>query len=460
MVGRSSSRIGPFAAVSLLCQAVGLGACAPVQPVPPATAAEMAEPTIALPAAERTVAEAVPTQCSTAGLILPAGFCATIFADSVGSARHLVVAANGDVFVNIQSGRPNTYNATIPAGVLALRDTNGDGVADLRERFADTGNTGIGLHAEHLYVDIGHSIIRYPMSPGSLRPSGPAEIVVSGLPTLPGHRARNLAFSSDGSLYVNVGSATNSCQVRERQNESPGHDPCTELRTRAGIWHFDATRPGQQFTPGARFATGIRNATGLAIDPATGALFAASHGRDQLHQNWPLLFTAEQGAELPAEELFHVTQGDDFGWPYCYWDGAQRKRVLAPEYGGNGSEVGRCAARKGNVSAFPAHWAPNALTFYSGRVFPERYRGGAFIAFHGSWNRAPLPQGGYNVVFLPFTNGTTRGAWEVFADGFAGPDPQPSTAPHRPTGLAVGPDGALYLSDDVGGRIWRITFGG
>ncbi|HUF65624.1 MAG TPA: PQQ-dependent sugar dehydrogenase [Gemmatimonadaceae bacterium] len=434
--------------------AVLAAACATSSPMPPAdqSVGETTSPTVTPPAAQPS--------CGTAGLTLPAGFCATIFADSVGSARHLVVAPNGDVFVAIQRGRANTFAATIRPGALALRDTNGDGIADIRERFADTGNTGIGLHGGWLYLDVGTAIVRYPLPTGALTPSGPPETVVGGIPGPPGHRARNFVIASDGSLFVNVGSATNSCQVQERQRESPGHDPCLELQTRAGIWRFDANQNGQLFTPGARYAAGIRNATGLAIHPATGSLYAATHGRDLLHGNWPDLFTEAQNAELPAEELFLVNAGDDFGWPYCYWDGVQQLRVLAPEYGGNGREVGRCASRKGNVSALPAHWAPNALTFYNGTMFPARYHGGGFIAFHGSWNRAPLQQEGYNVVFIPFAGGTTSGAWETFADGFADPNPQPTTARHRPTGVAVAPDGALFVSDDVGGRIWRITYRG
>lgn len=411
-------------------------------------------------AAAPAAPQAADAPCTTAGLTLPPGFCATIFADSVGSSRHLVVASNGDVFVALQRGRPRSIVADIRPGVLALRDTNGDGVADTQARFADTGNTGIALHAGRLYLDVGTAIIRFPLATGSLSPSGPPDTVVAGLPGPPGHRARNFVIASDGSLFVNIGSATNSCQVQERQRESPGHDPCLELQTRAGIWRFDANQTGQRFAPAARYATGIRNATGMAIHPVTGALYAATHGRDLLHGNWPALFTEAQNAELPAEELFLVSAGDDFGWPYCYWDGAQRARVLAPEYGGDGRQVGRCAWRKGNVSALPAHWAPNALTFYNGAMFPARYRGGAFIAFHGSWNRAPLRQEGYNVVFIPFTGPSTSGAWEVFADGFGGPNPSPTAAPHRPTGVAVAPDGALFVSDDIGGRIWRITYRG
>jgi len=122
--------------------------------------------------------------------------------------------------------------------------------------------------------------------------------------------------------------------------------------------------------------------------------------------------------------------------------------------------VGVCAQKKAPVAAFPAHWAPNDMLIYEGSQFPSAYKDGAFIAFHGSWNRAPEPQGGYNVVFQPLTDGKPSGPFVVFADGFAGAIKQPGQAAHRPTGLAVGPDGALYIADDQGGRIWRVTFQG
>ena len=133
---------------------------------------------------------------------------------------------------------------------------------------------------------------------------------------------------------------------------------------------------------------------------------------------------------------------------------------MAPEYGGTGSDVGRCASMRAPAVAFPAHWAPNGLVFYSGNQFPARYRGGAFVAFHGSWNRAPGPQGGYNVVFVPFSGGNSSGPYETFADGFAGQQKSPDRAAHRPSGLAVGQDGSLYISDDKAGRIWRVVYRG
>jgi glucose/arabinose dehydrogenase len=406
-----------------------------------------------------------------AGLTLPAGICATIFADSIIDARHIVVASNGDVYVTIEGTAPAPAKpaaATAPkpekASVVALRDTTRDGRADVTARIGTIGNTGIALANGYLYVDEGKAIVRYKRADNELTPSGAREVVVENIPLMPGHRARNIAIGSDGALYVNVGSATNSCQQKDRADESPGQDPCTELTTRAGIWKFDANKTGQSFTPGARYATGIRNGMGLAIRPSDGALFATQHGRDQLHDNWPKVFpTTQYQAENPAEEFMQVAQGDDFGWPYCYYSVDEKKLVTAPEYGGDGKKADRCTGKKEPVIAFPGHWAPMSVLFYTGSALPAKYRDGVFIAFHGSWNRAPDPQGGYRVVFQPMTNGQPSGAFETFADGFAGlpaAEIQPDRAKHRPAGLAQGPDGALYITDDAGGRIYRITSAG
>jgi mono/diheme cytochrome c family protein len=263
-------------------------------------------------------------------------------------------------------------------------------------------------------------------------------------------------------MYVDVASATNSCQKENRQANVPGDKPCTELETRGGIWRWDANKTGQVFAPAARYATGIRNADGLALD-ASGTLYSTQHGRDQLGTNWSSLYTPEQGAELPAEELMKIKEGGDYGWPECYFDNKQDKLVLAPEYGGDGGKtVGECAQKLAPVAAFPAHWAPNDVTVYVGSQFPDAYHGGAFIAFHGSWNRAPFPQGGYNLVFQPLANGKASGKYVIFADGFAGGKDkmEPGKAVHRPSGLAVATDGALYVTDDQNGRVWRITYVG
>jgi glucose/arabinose dehydrogenase len=155
--------------------------------------------------------------------------------------------------------------------------------------------------------------------------------------------------------------------------------------------------------------------------------------------------------------MVEVKEGADYGWPTCYYDGQLTSLVLAPEYGGVGKTVGDCASKTPPVAAFPAHWAPNDVVIYNAQQFPEGWWGGAFIAFHGSWNRAPGPQGGYNVVYQPLAQGKASGDYVIFADGFAGAEKAPGRAEHRPAGLAVGPDGALYISDDVKGRIWRVT---
>jgi len=172
------------------------------------------------------------------------------------------------------------------------------------------------------------------------------------------------------------------------------------------------------------------------------------------------MYNAEEGAEIPAEEMFRVKKGSNFGWPYCYFDPYQNKKILAPEYGGDKQKQGRCATVDTPVAVFPGHWAPNAVLFYTGNQFPAKYKEGAFIAFHGSWNRAPLKQQGYKVVFVPFKDGKASGKYEVFADGFAGSEAldSPGDAVTRPCGLAQGPDGSLYISDSVKGTIWKVVY--
>jgi glucose/arabinose dehydrogenase/mono/diheme cytochrome c family protein len=417
----------------------------------------------------QTTAAAPPTGAcpsDNSGITLPPGFCATVFADNVGHARHMVVAPNGVVYVNTWSGRYYRNDTPPPGGFLiALQDTDGDGHADQIVRFGDSreqgsaGGTGIALYNGALYAEVNDRIVRYALPAGTIAPTGAPEVIVSGLPLTGDHPMHPFAIDAQGSLYVDLGSATNSCQIENRMPNSPGHQPCTELETRAGIWRYDANRTGRRFSPAERFATGLRNGEGIAFD-AAGRILATQHGRDQLRENWPQFYTPEQGANEPAEELVQLERGADYGWPYCYYDLSQHRLVLAPEYGGDGKTVGLCAQKRAPIATFPAHWAPNHLALYDGRQFPATYRGGAFIASHGSWNRAPFPQGGYNVVFQPLADGKAAGPYVVFADGFAGSVEQPGQAAHRPSGLAVARDGALYISDDQRGRIWRVTYHG
>ena len=387
-------------------------------------------------------------------LTLPEGFRATVVAEDLGSTRHLTVAENGDVYAAVR----DTENG---GGIAALRDTTGDYTADRTEYFGDTGGTGIGLRDGYLYFGADTALWRYEKASNELVPSGDKETIVGGFPEQGGHAVKPFAFGGNGNLYVNVGAPSNACMEETRTKGSPGQDPCPLLEEHAGIWQYQADETGQQHSPDARYASGIRNAVALTWNDAVDSLYALQHGRDQLHQFFPDLYTQKESAELPAEEFFKVDDGDDFGWPYCYYDWKSEKKVLMPEYGGDGTEVGRCDQFENPIQAFPGHWAPNAVLFYDGTQFPEKYQGGAFIAWHGSWNRAPF-QEGYKVTFTPFNGDAPSGEFEVFADGFTGADTlrNPDQAEHRPTGLAVGPDGGLYVSDDENGTIWRIAYVG
>ena len=401
------------------------------------------------------------------GLKLSPGWCATIFADRLGHARQMVVAPNGVLYVNTWSG---TYydNDRPPRGgfLIALKDSKGTGHADIVRRFGDgvaqgsAGGTGIYYFGSGLYAEENDKIIRYALPKGAIIPKDKYQVVLSGMPLTGDHPMHPFIIDKSGNMFVDMGSATNSCQDENRIQNSPGRKPCKELETRGGIWLYSADKVGQTFSPAARYATGLRNGEGFGFD-ADGRLFATQHGRDQLGQNWPKLYTPKQSAELPAEEIVELTKGADFGWPECYYDGLQKKLVLAPEYGGDGGKTqGVCAEKKDPVAFFPAHWAPNDMLIDNEAALPAAYRGGAFVAFHGSWNRAPLPQGGYNVVYQPLKDGKAAGDFVIFADGFAGRYLEPGRAAFRPTGLAGAPDGSIYISDDIHGRIWRLTYHG
>jgi glucose/arabinose dehydrogenase/mono/diheme cytochrome c family protein len=414
-------------------------------------------------------AQTAPAACpgDNGGLTLSPGFCATVFADNIGHVRHMVVAPNGVLYVNTWSGR-YYHNGPLPAGgfLVALQDTKGAGRADSIQRFGDgapdgsTGGTGIYFYKNALYAEMNDKIIRYALPAGTTVPTGKPDIIVSGMPLTGDHPMHPFIIDPKGDLFIDMGTATNACELQNRMPLSSGNKPCTELLTRGGTWRYDANKTGQKFSPKERYATGIRNGEGYGFD-ASGQLYVTQHGRDQLGQNWPKLYTALQGAELPAEELVAVKPGGDYGWPECYFDGEQKKLVLAPEYGGDGGKtIGVCAQKQAPVAFFPGHWAPNDMLMVHGDKLPAPYRDGAFIAFHGSWNRAPAPQGGYNVVYQPMSGGKASGDWIVFADGFAGAVKEPGQAAFRPTGLAAGADGALYISDDIHGRIWRVTYQG
>jgi glucose/arabinose dehydrogenase len=383
------------------------------------------------------------------GITLPKGFCALVVADNIGEARHAVVAPNGDLFVALQNG-----------GIAALHDSTGNDHFDVVEKFGTESTTGIGFHGGYLYFATPLTVERYKWSPGQLKPTAPAEMVVSGFPPEREHHDKGLTFDNQGHLYVNVGAPSNACQSRDRRPGVPGMDPCPILELHGGVWRFDANKLNQTQADGVRFATGLRQFPALTWHD--GAIYIVMNNRDQLNTLWPKYFTAQDNADRPAEPMYRATMGSNFGWPYCFYDYEQQKLLTNPEYGGDGKKSDRCKPSMLPIAAYPAHWAPMDIMFYSGRQFPKKYRGGAFIAFHGSWNRAPLPQAGYNVVFQPFANGKPSGKFEIFADGFKGKSPlmSPSDAVSRPNGVAQALDGSIYITDSVKGKIWRVFYRG
>ena len=388
-----------------------------------------------------------------AGLTLPSGFSALTVAENLGQARHIAITKEGDVYVKLS--RPKDGK-----GILFLQDKNKDGKMEVQNSFGDYGGTAMRINNGYLYASSNTDVFRYKLNNNDqvIDPANP-ENIITGLIDRREHNSKSVTFDNAGNIYVNIGAYSNSCQEKDRTPGSMGRPGCPILDSAGGIWQFKKDKTGQTYGDGEHYATGLRNVVGLDWNQKDNALFVMQHGRDQLHDLFPQFYDSKQSAILPAECMYEIHKDDNAGWPYIYYDELQKKQILMPEYGGNGKKT---ADKKylDPVMAFPGHMGPNDLLFYTGNQFPEKYKNGAFIAFHGSWNRSPEPQAGYFVVFVPFDNGKPTGKWEVFADGFAGAKDiaSPRDAKHRPCGLAQGPDGSLYVSDDVKGNIYRIMY--
>ncbi len=390
-----------------------------------------------------------------AGLKLPVGFAAIVAIENAGRARHLAVTPQGKVY--IKSGKLINGKS-----VLAFKQEDASGKLAITQSFDRIAGTGIAIKNGYLYTSSNEEVFRYKLnSNGDVEDTAKAQRIITGLINRRQHESKSIALDNAGNIYVNIGAYSNSCQEKDRAKGSKGIMPCPVLDSAGGIWCFKADKENQTYGDGFRYATGLRNVMGLDWNTQTNSLFVMQHGRDQLYQSWPEYFDTTSGAELPSECMYELHKGSNCGWPYIYYNHLLHKKMLAPEYGGDGKKEGSNEFQD-PVVAFPGHMAPNALLFYTGNQFPSRYKNGAFIAFHGSWNRSPLPQAGYFVAFVPFKNGKPSGDWEVFADGFAGKPIINSTrsAEHRPCGLAQGPDGSLYVSDDSKGTIYKITYTG
>ncbi|MEO7698763.1 MAG: family 16 glycoside hydrolase, partial [Opitutus sp.] len=260
------------------------------------------------------------------GISLPDGFRATIVADNLmagrkgDTLRFLAVAPNGDLYANSRKG-----------GLFALRDTDGDGRADLIKEFGTGGGTGVAVRKDWLYYSSASAVYRSKLTPGELVPSGEPELIAR-LPDQRAHDAKSFAFDPDGNLYVEVGSPQNVASTGDRQKGAKGIDPSELQRQHGGVWRFKADVPGQeQLKDGYRYASGLRHLLSLAWNPIKQAFFVVMMGRDQLNTVAPEYYTEQDNAESPAEEMHLLRDGGDIGWPSTYWDPIKRARMLSPE---------------------------------------------------------------------------------------------------------------------------------
>jgi glucose/arabinose dehydrogenase/cytochrome c5 len=402
-------------------------------------------------------------------LYLPDGFQAMVVVDSLkGRARHIAVNDNGDIYIKARFPQLNDGY-----GNIALRDTDGDGKMDVVKPFGKyegrSYGTAMRLHNGYLYFSSELAVYRMKLKPGQLVPEGGIDTIVADVPPYHEHQTKPIAFDNNGNIYVGWGAGSNAGQEKNRVPGSIGvGDPFSLdkgnplLKDHGGIWMFKANKLNQKQSDGIRYATGLRSIVALDWDLKSKSLYTVAHGRDDFKLLWPNLYSSWESAMLPAEEFFKVNRGLDGGWPYYYYDQIKGKKLLNPEFGGDKVKEGNGAALPKPLLGFPAHFAPNDLLFYTGNQFPDHYKNGAFVAFHGSTNRTPYPQAGYFIAFVPFKNGKPWGDWEVFADGFAKVDPilSVSDAQYRPMGLAQGPEGSLYIGDTEKGRIWKVTYKG
>jgi glucose/arabinose dehydrogenase len=343
-------------------------------------------------------------------LTLPNGFKANVLAAGLSGPRFMAIGPGGTIFVTgMTSGQ-----------IYALPDRNSDGVADEIQVWADGLRQphGLAFHDDYLYVGETNRVVRFRVGPNGARQGDP-ELVVPELPSGSGHWTRTVGFGPDSKLFVAVGSSCNVCEENDQR------------RAAISIYNADGS-------DGRVFMRGLRNAVGFVWRPGTTELWATNNGRDQL------------GDDLPFETVYRVRDGGNAGWPNCY--PAPGGILPDPQFG----QPNVCETVDPPAVTFQAHSAPLGLRFYDSNSFPEAVRGDLFVALHGSWNRSePV---GYKVIRIPFASGNP-GQAEDFATGWMASEGDRSSVWGRPVDVLVAPDGALLVSDDDGGAIYRITYG-
>ena len=352
------------------------------------------------------------------------GFEVSLFAENLDNPRQAYVLPNGDILV-VEATREWPGRADRPEKsanrITLFRDTNGDGKPEVREVFLTGLNMPHGMAAlgNWFYVGNTDGVVRYPYNAGQTKIDGKAEKILD-LPA-GGHYTRNLLADPAGKkIYIAVGSASN-------VDEENGWE---KDQRRAGILEINPDGSGMRI-----FAKGLRNAVGMDWEPQTKTLWTVVNERDLL------------GDDLVPDYLTSVKDGAFYGWPYSYFG-----QIEDPRKQGQRPDLVAKAIKPDY--ALGSHTAALGLAFYQGKSFPERYRGGAFIGMHGSWNRSKMV--GFKVAFVPFVNGKPAGPIEDILTGFIA-DESKFEAYGRPVGVTVAPDGSLLVADDSGGKVWRVT---
>jgi len=383
-------------------------------------------------------------------LILPSGFHATVVADGIKGLRHLAATPSGDLYASTRDGLV----------ALKLDKDHKAGEPQLFNKDAGSG-TGIKLYHGALYASSAAAVYRIKLDK-NLVPTAAPEKILDGMPTT-GFNNRVITFDNAGNLYVGVGGSGNTCTGPAVKGQPPvGLTPCPGIQDRGGIWKFKADRLNQKFpADGVAVATGLRDMDAMDFRPGDG-LYAVMHNRNGTHAQFPNVVSADDDDAI-AEEMDRISGKAvvNMGWPFTYWDGKQKIRLMAPEYGGNDKTQPPAGLYATPAADFYPSHAPLDLMFYRATQFPAKYRGGAFLVDHGG-NGGHVAAGGYDVEFVPFDHGKA-GTPEVFADGFAGVGQEarnPAKAIYRPVGGTVGADGSLYIADSQKGRIWRISYSG